>query len=85
MATITIDGKNYDTDTFSTDAKAQLMSLQMVDQEIGRLNMQLAIAQTARNAYARALAAQLPGAAEAGEAGEAAAAKPAASRRKPAG
>lgn len=82
MATITIDGKNYDTDTFSTDAKAQLMSLQMVDQEIGRLNMQLAIAQTARNAYARALAAQLPGAAEAAAD---AAAKPAASRRKPAG
>jgi uncharacterized small protein (DUF1192 family) len=34
--------------------------LQVTDAEIGRLNAQLAIAQTARNAYANALKAVLP-------------------------
>ena len=60
MPTIEIDNKQYDTDTLSEAAKAQLTSLQVTDQEIQRLNIQLAIAQTARNAYARALAELLP-------------------------
>ena len=60
MPTITIDGKDYDADSLSDEAKAQLTSLQVTDQEIQRLNIQLAIAQTARNAYARALAELLP-------------------------
>jgi hypothetical protein len=60
MPTITIDNKQYDTDTLSDDAKKQLTSLQVTDQEIQRLNIQLAIAQTARNAYARALGELLP-------------------------
>jgi hypothetical protein len=60
MPTITIDNKQYDTDALSDDAKKQLTSLQVTDQEIQRLNIQLAIAQTARNAYARALNELLP-------------------------
>jgi len=60
MPTIKINDKNYDTETLSDAAKAQLTSLQVTDQEIQRLNIQLAIAQTARNAYARALAELLP-------------------------
>jgi hypothetical protein len=60
MPTITIDNKQYDTDNLSDAAKAQLTSLQVTDQEIQRLNIQLAIAQTARNAYARALNELLP-------------------------
>ena len=60
MPTIEIDNKQYDTDTLSEAAKAQLTSLQVTDQEIQRLNIQLAIAQTARNAYARALGELLP-------------------------
>jgi hypothetical protein len=60
MPTITIDNKQYDTDTLSDSTKAQLTSLQVTDQEIQRLNIQLAIAQTARNAYARALNELLP-------------------------
>ena len=60
MPKITIDGKDYDTDSLSDAAKAQLTSLQVTDQEIQRLNIQLAIAQTARNAYARALGELLP-------------------------
>ena len=60
MPTITIDGKDYDADSLSDSAKAQLTSLQVTDQEIQRLNIQLAITQTARNAYARALGDLLP-------------------------
>jgi hypothetical protein len=60
MPKITIDGKDYDTDSLSDAAKAQLTSLQVTDQEIQRLNIQLAIAQTARNAYAKALQEMLP-------------------------
>jgi hypothetical protein len=60
MPTITIDNKDYDTDTLSDSVIAQLTSLQVTDAEIQRLNIQLAIAQTARNAYAKALGELLP-------------------------
>jgi hypothetical protein len=60
MPTITIDNKDYDADSLSDSAKAQLTSLQVTDAEIQRLNIQLAIAQTARNAYAKALSELLP-------------------------
>jgi len=55
MATIKIDNQDYDTDRLSKDAKAQLANIQASDAEIKRLKMQLAITQTARNAYAKAL------------------------------
>ena len=55
MASITIDGKEYETDDMSDEAKAQLQSLQFVDNEIAREQMKLAALQTARNAYAQAL------------------------------
>lgn len=60
MQIITIDGKDYDTDHLSEEAKSQLANVQLTDQEIQRLQFQLAIAQTARNAYAQALNAALP-------------------------
>lgn len=60
MPTIKIDNVEYDFDALSDDAKAQLQMLQVTEQEIARLNTQLAIAQTARNAYARALSELLP-------------------------
>lgn len=60
MPTIKIDNQEYDLDQLSAEAKAQLASLQMTDTEIQRLNVQLAIAQTARNAYANALKSLLP-------------------------
>jgi hypothetical protein len=60
MAAITIDNHIYDTDSLSNEAKAQLQMLQVTDQEIARLNIQLAIAQTARAAYSQALKASLP-------------------------
>lgn len=46
-------------DSLSEDAKAQLQSLQFVDQELARLQAQVAAMQTARNAYMNALKAAL--------------------------
>ena len=58
--TITIDGTQYDLENLSEAAKSQLTNIQVTDQEIARLQQRLAIAQTARQAYARALQAELP-------------------------
>ena len=65
MSTITIDDLEYDLEALSDSAKAQLMSLQTVDRRIASLQEELAIHQTARNAYANALKALLPGEAQA--------------------
>jgi len=56
MPTIKINDKDYDTDSLSAEAKAQLDMLLATEGEIRRLQVQLAMAQTAKNAYARALA-----------------------------
>ena len=60
MPTIKIDNQDYDLDTLSIDAKAQLQSLQFVDAELARLQAQAAVLQTARMAYSKALQAALP-------------------------
>ena len=60
MTTITIDDIAYDLDTLSADAKAQLLSIQFVDQELARLQAQAAALQTARIAYSKALGEALP-------------------------
>ena len=60
MATLTIDGKDYDTEQLNDAAKAQVTNVQLVDQKIAQLQQELAIMQTARNAYANALQAELP-------------------------
>ncbi len=60
MSKITIDNVDYDTDNLSELAAQQLMMLNKTDQEIDRLNNQLAITQTARNIYSNALKACLP-------------------------
>ncbi|WP_373190523.1 hypothetical protein [Halomonas sp.] len=57
---ITIDGVEYQLSELSEEARAQVVNLRITDQEIARLNQQLAIYQTARAAYARALAEKLP-------------------------
>ncbi len=59
MPTISIDNTDYDLDTLSDAAKAQLASLQVVDRRIAGLQEELAIHQTARIAYANALKALL--------------------------
>lgn len=60
MPAIKIDNIDYDLDSLSEDAKAQLQSIQFVDQELARLQAQVAAMQTARNAYVNALKAALP-------------------------
>ena len=60
MLNINIDGKDYNIEDFSDEAKAQLASLQFVDNELQRLNAQAAVLQTARLAYSKALNDALP-------------------------
>ena len=55
MASIIIDGREYDIDSLSDEARAQLVSLQFVDAELAKMVNLNAALQTARNAYARAL------------------------------
>ena len=55
MANIKIDGKEYDIDTLPTEVKGQLAALQQCDQKIKSWNMNIALAQTARGAYAAEL------------------------------
>ncbi len=59
MTTVTIDDKEYELDSLSDEAKAQLQSLQFVDNELARNQAQAAVLQTARTAYATALNAAL--------------------------
>jgi len=59
MATITIDDREYDTDSLSDNAKGQVASLQFVKQEVARLEAQLAVYKTAEAGYAKALKEEL--------------------------
>jgi hypothetical protein len=58
--TITIDGTDYNLADLSESARSQVVNLRVTDAEIEKLNQQLAIFQTARTAYARALSDELP-------------------------
>lgn len=60
MATIRIDDREFDTDQLSEAARQQLEMLAATDQRVRELQRDLAISQTARNAYAQALKAALP-------------------------
>jgi hypothetical protein len=60
MTIITIDNKEFEFESLSEDAKAQLISMQFVDQEIAQLQARLAAMQTARIGYANALNEALP-------------------------
>ena len=56
---INIDGKEYDPNALSENARAQILNLRVADQEIARLQAQLALAQTARATYSNVLKAEL--------------------------
>ena len=60
MPKITIDGIEYNTEDMSEDALAQVRSLQFVEAQIQRLQAEISICRTARQAYARALQNNLP-------------------------
>lgn len=59
MSTVKIDEKEYQLDDLTQEAKAQIASLQYVERELAKLNLQVAALQTARMAYGRALKASL--------------------------
>lgn len=61
---IKIDDKTYNVADLSDDAKTQINNLQMVDQQIRRLQQEAAVAQTARMAYVASLQTLLPEAVE---------------------
>ena len=61
MPSIPIDGQEYDLESLSDVSRAHLSSIQLTDQKISQLQSDLAIAQTARNAYATALKNELDG------------------------
>ena len=61
MATLTINDKTYDIGKLTQDAKAQVTNLRFVDAEIAHHNATLAVLQTARNTYIKALLPQLEG------------------------
>ena len=55
MAKVKIDDREYDTDTMSTDAKGRLEMLVATENRLRELQREMAIMQTARNAYVQAL------------------------------
>lgn len=59
--TITIEGKEYIFDDLPENARNLVMNIRMADQEIMRARSQLAIAQTARQAYGQGLKQELEG------------------------
>jgi hypothetical protein len=60
MPKVNIDNKEYELDVMSNECKAQLASIQFVDQELARLQAQTAVLQTAKAAYLQGLKASLP-------------------------
>jgi recombinational DNA repair ATPase RecF len=59
MPKITIDDIEYNSEDLSDNGKAQLASLQFLEQQMAKLKNEIAIYQTARAAYAQALKAEL--------------------------
>ena len=60
MAKVTIDGKEYDTEKLSDEVKSNIQNVQFCEQKLAELKRELALTQTARNAYAQALKGALP-------------------------
>jgi len=59
MAKISIDGIEYESDTMSQESRQQLDMLVMAEQKVRQLQAEIAMLQTARQAYATALKASL--------------------------
>lgn len=55
MPKINIDGIEYNTEDLSENGKAQLASLQFLEVQMSKLKSEMAVYQTARNAYINAL------------------------------
>jgi len=59
MPKITVDGIEYNTEDLSDNGKAQLASLQFLEVQMGKLKNEIAVYQTAKNAYVSALKSEL--------------------------
>ena len=59
MTTMTLDGKVYNIDDLSENAKVQLNNLEFVNQQILQRNNELQVAETAKMGYTRALKREL--------------------------
>lgn len=59
MAKVKVEGIEYDTETMSDNAKAQLASLQFLEAHIQQVQNEIAVYQTARRAYAGSLKKEL--------------------------
>lgn len=59
MPNIKINDKDYDLDKASDAAKAQLFHLQAIEVEVNRMNTLIAIMQTSKAAYVKALQQEL--------------------------
>jgi hypothetical protein len=60
MAHVTIDGRDFEMDTLTGEAKVQAANIQIIDREIAHLQTQIKIFQLARSACATALQQGLP-------------------------
>ena len=60
MAKININNVEYDTESLSQEALAQLQSIQFVDSEVAKLKAKVAAMNTARIAYSNALQERCP-------------------------
>lgn len=56
---VTIDGKEYNITDLSDEAKNQILNIQFVDEQIQQLSNELAIADTARIGYSKAIKAEV--------------------------
>jgi len=56
---LTIDGTEYSIADLSDEAKIQILNIQFVDERIQQLNNELAIADTARIGYSKAIKAEV--------------------------
>ena len=56
---LTIDGTEYRIDGLSDEAKNQILNIQFVDERIQQLRNELAIADTARIGYSKAIKAEV--------------------------
>jgi|TARA_B110001469_G_C9587487_1_gene291470 hypothetical protein len=57
---VIIDDVEYELEKLSENARAQLVGIQLANNEMKRLTNLLALAETARNAYAKVLSDDLP-------------------------
>ena len=59
MPKITVDNIDYNTEDLSDNGKAQLASLQFLETQLSKLQGEIAVYQTAKNAYLSALKIEL--------------------------